>query len=79
MTLKNAKGVKLNITKVNGYEERWFTADDNNYITSDVGSILKTNSDIANLTNKDAMSTLEQINQVFDNKLTSAKEILSKK
>ena len=48
MTLKNAKDVKLNITKVSSYEERWFTEDDNNFTASDVSSILKSDNLISN-------------------------------
>ena len=46
LTLKNAKGTKLNITKVSNYEERWFTEDDNNFTASDVSSIIKSDNQI---------------------------------
>ena len=48
MTLKNAKGVKLNIIKASKYEERWFTEDDINFTTSEVSSILKSDNLISN-------------------------------
>ena len=48
MTLKNAKGVKLNITKVSNFEEHWFIEDDNNFSTSDISSILKSDNLISN-------------------------------
>lgn len=48
MTLKNAKGVKLNITKAAAFEERWFLEDDDAFTTSEVTSILKSDNFISN-------------------------------
>ena len=48
LTLKNAKGVKLNITKSSKYDERWFTEDYNFLTSSDVSSILKSDNLISN-------------------------------
>ena len=48
MTLKDAKGTTLNITGTSNYEERWFLEGDDNFITSDVSTILETDKLIGN-------------------------------
>ena len=66
MTLKNAKGLKLNITKASNYEERWFLEGDDNYTTVDVGIITKTDSNITDLDQQyDSQFSYKQADQIL--------------
>ena len=49
ITLKGANDTTLNINNASGYEERWFTEDDNNYLSSEVNTILKSENLISNV------------------------------
>ena len=46
MTLKNAKGLKLNITKASSYEERWFLEDGGQTDSTQLDSIMQTTDNI---------------------------------
>ena len=62
MTLKNAKGTKLNITRAAAFEERWFTEDDSNFSTSNLTSLLNTD----NLISNDNDYDLSNLNSLLD-------------
>ena len=68
MTLKNAKGVKLNITRTSSFDERWFTEDDNNFTTSEVSTLLNTDN---NIDAEYSLNSLAPCSLTFDSKITS--------
>ena len=71
MTLKDAKGTTLNITGTRNYEERWFLEDDDNFISSDVSSILKNDNFISNEQGFNDFNSELQLNKTKDiNSLT---------